>query len=69
MPPIPMKRPAGFYIAGSGWSRYYVTLRNAQRSFERLYSRGYEASVITHPSNPISCQFAVLVSRYQRGSI
>ncbi len=61
-----MVRPAGYSIAGSGWSRYYGTLEAAQKAFERLYSRGYECSVITHPMNGRGFGFAVLVSRYAR---
>ena len=59
-----MERPAGFGIAGSGWSRYYLTLESAQRAHARLTDRGYSASVITHPSNGRGFGFAVLVSRY-----
>jgi hypothetical protein len=60
-----MLRPAGFSIAGSGWSRYYRSLENAQRAFTRLQDRGYSASVITHANNPLGMGFAVLVSRYR----
>jgi hypothetical protein len=61
-----MVRPAGYSIAGSGFSRYYLTLESAQRAFARLESRGYSASVITHTNNPRGMGFAVLVSRYAR---
>ena len=59
-----MRQPAGYGVAGSGWSRYYASLPNAQRAFTRLQNRGYSASVITHPNNPHGLGFAVLVSRY-----
>jgi hypothetical protein len=65
---VVMKCPAGYGIAGSGWSRHYATLDNAQRAFNRLMGSGYEAGVVSHPNNPNGLRFAVLVSRYQRGT-
>jgi hypothetical protein len=62
-----MKRPAGYSIAGSGWSRYYASLLATQRAHARLQDRGYVASVITHRENPPCLQYAVLVSRYIGG--